>query len=574
VKATRRGTAVTATAAVAALVLAACGGGSDNPSTPGASGGAAEPSGSLTYGESTAFPENLNPLIAAGNSVATANILVRIFPAAYILKPDFSVEFDSDLLASDPTLEETDGGQVNTYVINDDAVWSDGEPITVKDFEFTWQLQRSSDPADGGCASLLGTTGYDQIESVEAGDDDKTAVVTFSSPYPDWQSLFTLYPAHVLDKGDPAANCAATTTGWPIAEGIPEEISGGPWQLTTANIDAGAQTLVLTPNPEWYGEGPLLENMIYQTVGSESNTIVSALQNGEAGLVSPQPQLDLVTQIKDLEPNVKSSIDFGLSFEHFDMNTANVHLAKPEVRKAFALALDRAALVEATVGAFDNRAQVLNNRVFVNNQPEYVDTAPAEYNTQDIDGAVALLESAGYTIGADGVATHPQDGKLELTMSTTTANPLREQTIDLATAQVKDAGFKINKFLDPDIFAGTEKPTSLESRGFDIALFAWVSSPFFSSTKSLYVTGEGQNYAGVSNADVDELLNAVTSEVDREVAVQKANDADAILWEEMATIPLYQKPTVTAWSSEYEGIEPNATLAGPNWNSEQFALAS
>ncbi len=89
-------------------------------------------------------------------------------------------------------------------------------------------------------------------------------------------------------------------------------------------------------------------------------------------------------------------------------------------------------------------------------------------------------------------------------MSTTTANPLREQTIDLASAQLADAGFKINKFLDPDIFAGTEKPTSLESRGFDIALFAWVSSPFFSSTKSLYVTGEGQNYAGVSNPQVDE----------------------------------------------------------------------
>lgn len=574
-KATRRGTAVTATAAVATLVLAACGGGSEDPADPGAgNGGETEASGTLTYGESTAFPENLNPLIAAGNSVATSNILVRIFPAAFTLKPDFSVEFDADLLESDPTLEETDTGQINTYEISDDAIWSDGTPITVADFEFTWQLQRSSDPADGGCESLLGTTGYDQIESVEAGDDDKTAVVTFSAPFPDWQSLFTLYPAHILDEGDPAANCAATTTGWPIADGIPEDISGGPWQLTADQIDAGAQTLVLTPNPEWYGDGPLLENLIYQTIGSESNTTVSALQNGEIGLASPQPQLDLVTQIKDLEPNVTSSIDFGLSFEHFDLNTANVHLAKPEVRKAFGLALDRAAIVEATVGAFDSRAQVLNNRVFVNNQPEYVDTAPAEYNTQDVDGAIALLEGVGYTIGADGVATHPQDGALELTMSTTQANPLREQTIDLASAQVADAGFAITKFLDPDIFAGAEKPTSLEARGFDIALFAWVSSPFFSSTKSLYVTGEGQNYAGVTNAEVDELLNAVTSEVDREVAVQKANDADAILWEEMATIPLYQKPTFTAWSSDYEGIEPNATLAGPLWNSEQISLAS
>lgn len=571
-KSTRRGTAVTATLAAAALVLAACGGGDDpTTDTPGGGGGDLEPSGSLTYGESTAFPENLNPLIAAGNSVATSNILVRIFPAPYILTPEFTYEFDADLLESEPELSED--GLTLTYEISDDAIWSDETPITAADFEFTWRIQRSSDPADGGCESLLGTTGFDLITAVEEGDSDKTAVVTFSAPYPDYFNLFTLYPAHVLDEGDDAANCAAITEGWPIAEGIPDEISGGPFQLQTANIDAGAQTLVLTPNPNWWGEGPGLESVIYQSIGSESNTTVSALQNDEVQLASPQPQLDLVGQIEGLAPNVTSSIDFGLSFEHFDLNTANVHLAKPEVRKAFALALDRAALVEATVGAFDSRAQVLNNRVFVNNQPEYEDTAPAEYNAQDIDGAIALLESVGYTIGADGVATHPQDGPLQLTMSTTQNNPLREQTIDLATSQVAPAGFAIEKFLDPDIFAGADKPTSLEARGFEIALFAWVSSPLFSSTKSLYATGEGQNYAGASVPEVDELLEALTSEVDRDAAVAMANEADALLWEEMATIPLYQKPTFTAWSSAYEGIVPNASLAGPMWNSDKFTVS-
>ncbi len=574
-KSTRRGTAVTATFAVAALVLAACGGG-DDPTTETPSGGGEgglEPSGSATYGESTAFPENLNPLIAAGNSVATSNILVGILPGAFIIQPDFSLSHDENLLESEPVSDDSGDQQVVTYEISDDAIWSDETPITAADFEFTWRIQRSSDPADGGCEVLLGTTGYDQIESVEPGDDDKTAVVTFTDPYPDWQSLFTLYPAHILDEGDDAANCTAITEGWPIAEGLPEEFSGGPYQLTAANIDAGAQTVVLTPNPNWYGEGPGLENLIYQSIGSESNTTVAALQNNEVQLASPQPQLDLVGQIEGLAPNVTSSIDFGLSFEHFDMNTANVHLGKPEVRKAFALALDRTSLVEATVGAFDSRAQVLNNRVFVNNQPEYVDTAPEEYNAQDIEGAVALLEGVGYTIGADGVATHPTDGPLQLTMSTTQNNPLREQTIDLATAQVADAGFAIEKFLDPDIFAGAEKPTSLEARGFEIALFAWVSSPFFSSTKSLYVTGEGQNYAGASVPEVDELLNALTSEVDRDAAVTMANEADALLWEEMATIPLYQKPTFTAWSSTLEGIEPNASLAGPLWNVGQITVA-
>jgi peptide/nickel transport system substrate-binding protein len=375
-----------------------------------------------------------------------------------------------------------------------------------------------------------------------------------------------------MDQGDDAANCAMVTTGWPIAEGLPDDFSGGPWQLTAENIDAGQQTLILTPNPMWWGEGPGLENLIYQTIGGEAGTTVAGLQSGDLQLVDPQPQLDLVGQIQDLEPNVTSEIVFGLSFEHFDMNTANVHLAKPEVRKAFGLALNRPELVSSTVGAFDDRAQVLNNRFYVNNQPEYADTAPAEYNAQDIEGAIALLEGVGYTIGPDGVATHPEDGPLALKMSTTQNNPLREQTIDLASAQVAEAGFAIEKFLDPDIFEGPDSPTSLEARGFEIALFAWVSSPYVSGNVSLYETGGGQNYAGVTNAEVDELLGQLAVEVDPDTAAQLANDADTILWEELATIPLYQKPAFTAWSAEYEGIEPNATNAGPVWNSDSYSL--
>ncbi|MGI8626201.1 MAG: ABC transporter family substrate-binding protein [Geodermatophilaceae bacterium] len=564
---------MTASIAATAMVLAACGGGSDEPTTPGDSG-STEPNGQLIYGEDTAFPENLIPLIAAGNSVATANILIRILPAPFVTLPDFTIGVDEDLMASEPTLEETDGGQIITYEINEDAVWSDGEPITAADFEFTWRIQRSADPADDGCASLLGTTGYDLIESVEPGDNDKTAVVTYTSPFPDWKSIFTLFPAHIMDKDDAVANCEAITTGWPIADGIPEDISGGPWQLLSENINAGQQVLTLTPNPMWYGDGPGLENLIYQTIGGEAGTTVAGLQSGDLQLVDPQPQLDLVGQIQDLEPNVTSEINFGLSFEHFDMNTANVHLAKPEVRKAFGLALDRQELVSATVGAFDDRAQVLNNRMYVNNQPEYVDTAPEEYNTQDTEGAIALLEGVGYTIGPDGVAVHPTDGPLTLRMSTTQNNPLREATIDLASSQLAEAGFAIEKFLDPDIFEGPDSPTSLEARGFDIALFAWVSSPYVSGNISLYETGGGQNYAGVTNPEVDALLEQLASEVDPEAAAQAANDADTILWEELATIPLYQKPSFTAWSSEYEGIEPNTTNAGPVWNSDQYALVS
>ncbi len=84
----QRRTAATAAVVSLAMVLAACGTGGDETDTGTDGGDEAQREGTLIYGEGTAFPENLFPSIAAGNSVATSNIVARLLPAVYILQPD------------------------------------------------------------------------------------------------------------------------------------------------------------------------------------------------------------------------------------------------------------------------------------------------------------------------------------------------------------------------------------------------------------------------------------------------------------------------------------------------------
>ena len=436
-----------------AIVVTACTGGAED-------GG---PRGTLTFTDSFGFPENLFPAIAAGNSPAVTNTLIRILPAPFRTLPDYTIGVDENLIVGEPTLNVTATRQIVTYRINPDAVWSDGIEITADDFAFTWDLQHSSDPADGGCPALLSTVGYDQIESVEGSDAGKTVTVTYRAPFPDWKALFTLFPAHIMDTGDDVSNCTAVTRGWPIGTGIPDDISGGTWQLLAENIDQNSQVLSLTPNPRWYGAGPLLQRLNFQTVGREPSVLLGALQSGEADLIYPSPQLDMIRRVQALAPDVVSQTDFGLVFDHLDLNTANVHLAKPEVRAAFGLALDRAEIVEVTVGAIDDRAKVLNNRFHVNNQPQYVDTAPERYNARDVEAARGQLESVGYVLGSDGVYAHLTDGRLALQLSTLPNDPLRADTIAVVAAQVREAGFDIEPVIDRDIFEGANAATSLES---------------------------------------------------------------------------------------------------------------
>jgi peptide/nickel transport system substrate-binding protein len=569
----RRNTALIAPAVVIAMTAAACGG-DDNGG--GGGGGETRTGGTLVYGFEGETPVNLFGLIASGNSTSTGYLMVQVLASPFNITPDFKYTPNPDMVVGEPTSTTTGGKQVVTYKLNPNAKWSDGDPLDAKDFKYSWEIQRSSDAAEGGCPDLLSTTGYEQIESVVGADNDKTVTVNYSKPYADWKSSFTqqqLLPAHIMDKGDAKADCAAVKKGWPTKEGVP--VASGPWQVKKENVDVGKKTITLTPNENYYGPKPKLDRIVFQNIGNDPGTSVKALKANEINMIYPQPQLDLVKNVKGLEPQVASKISFGLSFEHVDMNTRDFHLAQKPVREAIATALDRPSLVSATVGQFDNRAQVLNNRIFVNNQPEYKDNNGGKYEKGDVAAAKQLLEGAGYQLGSDGIYAK-QGKKLELEMMTTVNNPLRENTIDVITQQLKPAGIAIKKFLNPDIFEGKEKPKSLEAGGFQLALFAWVSSPANSGNQSIYqsVKGEaqGQNYTHGNDPKVDQLMAQAVVEPDTAKAADLWNQADTQLWSDMFTLPLYQKPTFLAYSSNFTGIDDNASLFGPLWNSNTFAL--
>jgi ABC-type transport system substrate-binding protein len=570
----RKSVALLAPAVVLMMGAAACGGSSGNSS---GGGGGTKTGGRLIYGYETKFPGNLFPLISAGNSVATAYMEVRVLPAPTQYTPDFKVVRDPELLTADPTAETKNGKQVVTYKLNPAAVWNDGQPLDAKDFIFSWKLQKSSDPAKGGCADLISTTGYDQIANVEGSDNEHTVTVTFAKPYADWLSLYNagLFPAHTMDKGDPKANCDEVKKGWPTAGGIP--VSAGPWNIQSANVDTGKQVITLTPNQKYWGAKPKLDQLIYQAIGNEAGVNVKAMKSGEVQMIYPQPQLDLVKNIKALEPNVSSKISFGLSFEHLDFNTRNPALKDPVVRKAIATAIDRGDLVKATVGQFDNRASVLNSRMYVTNQPQYKANNGGLYETGDVAKAKSMLEGAGYKLGPDGI--YAKGGvRLSFDTITTVQNPLREQTIDVLASQLKPAGIDIKKDLDADIFEDKTKPKSLEAGGFDIALFAWVGSPFVSGNVSIYQStngdSQGQNYTHGNDPKVDDLLAQMTQEIDPTKQADLANQADTQLWQDLYTLPLYQKPTFLAWDSHYSNIDENSTNSGPLWDSEKFARKS
>ena len=204
--------------------------------------------GNLRLGLSE-FPVNWNTLHIDGNSAETAAMLKPTLPRAFIIKPDGTTTLNTDYFTSVELTSESP--QVVTYTINPEAVWSDGTPITWEDIAAQIHALSGKDKA----FSIASPSGADRVASVTRGVDDRQAVMTFAKPYAEWKGMFAgngmLLPRSMTSTPE-AFNKAQLGGPGP---------SAGPFMVTT--VDRSAQRIVLTRNPQWWGQRPRLDSITY-----------------------------------------------------------------------------------------------------------------------------------------------------------------------------------------------------------------------------------------------------------------------------------------------------------------------
>lgn len=514
--------------------------------------------GSAIVAEPDQLPTNLLPISVAGNLQVNADLLPRVLLAPFRTGADHTVVPDRDLLAADPTARFRAGKQVVSYRLNPAAVWSDGRPITARDFEFTWRLQR-----DRGCPGLVSTAGYDQIESVRAAD--RTVEVTFRRPYPDWRALFQLYPQHVMDTG--GSLCGVVRRGWPVAEGLPHDVASGPWQITRARITPGRQ-ITLTPNPRWWGARPELAS-ITVTGYSDARAALAAVHTGRADVAQLRPAEGLAGQLRD-DSGLTVRAQADLVFEHLDLNTRVPALADVRVRRAIALAVDRPALAAAETADAGIRTDLLDSRFFVPGQPAYRDTSEGRYAHANPAAADALLTQAGYR--RSGGYFGKGGRRLSLVLSISAGNPFRLHIGQLIAGQLKRAGIEIRPQPTANLFLSFSQPGSLASGHWQLALYAWLGTPFVGADLPIYHSNGSLNYGKGNDRRVDAILNRLTGTLDTAGQTKLANAADTLLWQDMFSLPLYGQPVLLVHRSTLHGPQVSDSSVGPLWNCVQWSV--
>ncbi len=572
--------------------------GSTGETTPETTGGesSGESGGTVTYAAEQEYTSYNNGTSAQG-LFANTLVLNMVLPGPFIVQPDLSVKVDDALMVSAEVTSEDP--QVVEYVVQDAAAWSDGDPIDCDDFQLAYMAQNGkatkpnpdytgpgqTDAEGSEIAETLpvfdnaSSTGYEDIDKVECSDDGKTITVSFAKVYADWQSLFgALLPAHVLETN---AGVEDITTVDPVTVSPELEKIGEFWNTGYDGFDpaialSGAwyeisefnagSNLILKRNEKYYGKPGLLDEIVFLQV-PDAEQQPTALANGDVQVISPQPNVDLVNQLKEVT-GIVTTLSQGLTFEHYDFNQANVHLADINVRKALSLCIDREEIVDTLIIPINPDATVLNNRMYVPNQADYADNSGGL--KRDVAASKALLEESGYVLGADGV--YAKDGnRLALRLGRRDPNPRRQSTNELFIEQCKEAGIELTDDPAEDMLS-----VRLPASDYDIILFAWVASPFPSSSTSIYsppADGGGQNYNNYVNPELKAKFDEANSELDATKRAAMMNEIDSIIWDDMATLPLFQFQELVSTSETVSGVEFNGP-AGITWNANTWAISA
>ena len=446
--------------------------------------------------------------------------------------------------------EVSEDGTTYTFHIREDAVWSNGDPVTANDFVFAWQ--RAVDPANASEYSYMLSDIGQIVNAAEiiAGEkdvselgvtavDDKTLEVQLNVPVSYFLSLMyfpTYYPvnqAFFESCGDTFATSPETT------------LSNGAFVLTS--YEPAATAFELVKNEDYYDADKVqLAGLNYQVIQDSQQALMS-YQNGD--LDTTLLNGEQVDQVKD-DPEF-TSVGAGYLW-YISPNIKEVpELANLNLRLAMTFALDRDSICN----------DVLKDGC----APTYT-AVPPEFAA----GPDGSDFSADQTMFADACAYDPdkaleyyEAAKTELSQDTFTfdmvvdADDAPQKVAQVVKEQLETTlpGMTINLTIEPK----KQRVEDMQNGNFQLGLTRW--GPDYADPMTylgMWVTGNSNNYGLWSDADYDAIIDECTTGdlcTDPEGRWAALYEAEQIVLEQAVIFPLYGQCNAEMVSSAVTGVE-------------------
>jgi ABC-type transport system substrate-binding protein len=445
------------TAGAMALVLVGCA--ADPPpapqSTQTAQSAAPAPKAAQIIVAIDSIGAGFNPHLLSDQSAVNAAISALVLPSSFRPVPDPATptgsrwEIDPTLLVSARVSGQSPF--TVTYKIRPEAAWTDNAPIAADDFWYQWR-QIVSQPG------VVDPAGYDLITGVQSLDGGKTAVVTFSQPYPAWRELFNnLLPAHIV-KDVPGGFPAGLNRALPVTGG----------QFRVDNIDPQRDEILLARNDRFWGPPAAPDQILFRRAGVPA-ALADSIRNGDTQVAQVHGGAAAFAQLSAI-PDVRTARVITPRVMQLTLRAQEAKLSDPVVRKAILGILDVELL--AAVGAGSDNSVTLDQALVRSpSDPGYVATAPAPLGR---DRALQLFSEAGYQVDRSAAesAVPPVPGstaqpdaargrisrngqQLTLVIGAAANDPTSVAVANTAADQLRSAGIAASVLaLDPPVLYG------------------------------------------------------------------------------------------------------------------------
>jgi len=429
------------------------------------------------------------------------------------------------------------------FDLNPRATWHDGQPVTAADVEFTFnEVLAKYHPR--------ASRWWRNVRSARAETTHRFAVA-LKAPFAPFLTLLGnplgsgtfILPRHIYEGTDPRTNPANR-----------QPIGSGPFRF--ADWRPGSY-IELVRNEDYFKPGlPRLDRLIFQIV-PDATTRLLAFERGEIDFlhayIVPYEAVDRLRR-DDRFRVVERGLESAATNENLLFNLRHPQLGDEKVRRALAYAIDRDAILE---GALFGLGRVAHSHI--NSGLGWVHTDRFDrYRVRNLPKAEALLDEAGFARDVNG-----QRFRLRLTHDA--GKDVERRTAIIIRDNLKDVGIDVR--VEP-----FDRPTYIDRTfrrwDFDLAIQNFVTGPDPAlSVSTRYhskqiLKAPFVNAMGYASRDVDGLMDADVSELDRGKRAAIWEKLQQILMDDLPVLPLFEFPDLNVVSSELEDVvtTPNGYL--------------
>ncbi|MCC6944277.1 MAG: hypothetical protein IT335_06845 [Thermomicrobiales bacterium] len=590
------------------VILAACGGGSDDPDptatlAPTTAPVATEAPPATPLSAASPAPATASPAAADGSPIPAASPDDQESAAApSLLTPLSRAEFQTQLQSVYPmneaateggTLvvgESTDISTVNGLLTNDaptvyvtGAIYEgligvspvDGRPVpgladswdvSEDGLVYTFHLNKDARFHDGVDftaqdvifsfdAALDPNTGFfyrsivnDAIESYRAIDDDTVEIVarerTVTFLY-EGPGAVVIMPEHIWgDVGPEAWSFDGGSTGQDPAR----VVGTGPFKFKEW---VQGSSVSLVRNDDYYDKVPFIDGFRIEVLPNADASVI-ALQQKSINVMEiiPPAQMEAVQATDGLNVEI---YDF-FQFTFYSMNLDPVVTAlfqEPEVRQALFYALDRDAITESIFLGFGEAATGTQPPI----SPAYAPDRMTPVYTFDPQKALELLAAAGWERDGDKGPLKRDGEEFKFEFIYAGGDSVVEQIV----SYMQDAWDEIGVKMEPRSISGPALLDALETRDYDMALLAVTTSPDGSQTSlfSCDAISSGLNFGSYCSEEWDTLDAAQRREFDADARNELLIQQSQLIWEDQPIGVLRFGVARTGYTTTLRNFYPN-----------------